>query len=288
MGQTKKSFSDKWHINANAFMNDILDEKSEITQWVLRRNGFNSFKDFSAFLDGKKRILDGGCGNGRITNLFAHLTKNEIIGIDYAAYDVAAKNLDWAPHASAHQGNLLSDMKELGTFDYIYCQEVLHHTGDAEKGFHNLANLLRSGGELAIYVYKIKAPVREFVDDYIRDQISTMPYDQAREVSEAITVVGKALAELGQKITVPEIPLLGIEAGEHDVQRFFYNFFMKCFWNPGLSWEENIVINYDWYHPQDCTRHTPEEVLGWYRAAGLEVTWKHVDPYGITVRGTRK
>ena len=46
---------------------------------------------------------------------------------------------------------------------------------------------------------------------------------------------------------------------------------MKCFWSDELDAEANAAINYDWYHPQDCSRHTLDEVLGWYARAGLEV-----------------
>jgi hypothetical protein len=71
------------------------------------------------------------------------------------------------------------------------------------------------------------------------------------------------------------------------VQRFIYHFFMKCFWNPELSFHDNAVINYDWYHPQLCSRHTVEEVRKWFQRAGLSVTREFVDFYGITMHGRR-
>lgn len=62
---------------------------------------------------------------------------------------------------------------------------------------------------------------------------------------------------------------------------------MKCFWNPELDFNENAVINYDWYHPQLCSRHTPEEVRQWFERAGPRVVHECVDFYGITMRGRR-
>jgi len=44
---------------------------------------------------------------------------------------------------------------------------VLHHTGNARKGFENLVQLLEKDGEIAVYVYKQKTPAREFVVDYV-------------------------------------------------------------------------------------------------------------------------
>ena len=78
-----------------------------------------------------------------------------------------------------------------------------------------------------------------------------------------------------------------LEAGEYELQRFVYHFFMKCFWSANLSHDENVAINYDWYHPQDATRHDLAEVLAWFDEAKLGVVHTHVDPYGITVRGRR-
>jgi hypothetical protein len=136
-------------------------------------------------------------------------------------------------------------------------------------------------------VYKQKAPVREFVDDYVRGKISGLSYEDASEQCRAITDLGKALTEAKLQVTVPAVPLLGIEAGRYDIQRFLYHFFMKCYWNPGLSYSENVTVNYDWYHPQLATRHTGEEVEGWFKANRLEVVQRFVDFYGITMRGRR-
>ena len=80
--------------------------------------------------------------------------------------------------------------------------------------------------------------------------------------------------------------ILEIDAGEYDLQRFVYHFFMKCFWNPELSYADNVAVNYDWYHPQLATRHTLPEVEEWFQEAALKIVHRNVDYYGITVRGT--
>ena len=86
-------------------------------------------------------------------------------------------------------------------------------------------------------------------------------------------------------MTVPAVEVLGIEAGEYDVQRLIHHFFMKCFWSAELTWDENVLVNQDWYHPTTATRHTREEVDAWFVAAGLDVVHQHVDHCGITFRG---
>lgn len=285
---TARSFRDKWEQNPTLALAQTLDERSEIFHWILGRNGFRDAGELRAFLAGKARVLDAGCGNGRVTALLRRHSDpaiTEVVGIDLVAADVARANLDQAPNVKVLQKDLLDDLADLGRFDFIYCQEVLHHTADPERAFRNVASLLAAGGEIAIYVYAKKAPVREFVDDFVRARVAQLPYDEVIRVSEQITSLGKSLAEAKVEVEVPDIPVLGIAAGRYDVQRFIYHFFMKCFWNPELSFHDNAVINYDWYHPQLCSRHTLEEVRGWFERAGLAITHEFVDFYGITVRG---
>lgn len=287
--QTLVSFRDKWEQNKGLAFSETLKEGSDIFNWILTRNGVPTAPDFAAWLQPKKKILDAGCGNGRVTALLQRYApeSSTCVGIDLTAATVAAENLKNLPNVKVLEKDLLGDLSDLGTFDLIYCQEVLHHTADPRGAFLNLCQRLAPGGEIAIYVYKLKAPIREYADDFIRDEISSLPYQAAMKEMQEITLLGKTLSELGVKISVPDVKVLGIEAGEYDIQRFIYHFFLKCFWNPDLTMEENVAINYDWYHPQLCTRHTLEEVKGWFAEAGLTVVHDCVDHYGITVRGVK-
>lgn len=287
--QTYESFRNKWTQNRDLAFSETLREGSDIHTWILSRNGFSSTTAFQGWLAGRMRVLDAGCGNGRVTALLRcnAPVETSLVGIDLTAADVAKENLATLPNVSVTQKDLLGDLRDLGLFDLIYCQEVLHHTADPRGAFLNLCTRLAPKGEIAIYVYKLKAPIREYADDSIRDAISALPYQAAIKEMQEITLLGKALSELGVKVTIPEVKVLGIEAGEYDIQRFIYHFFLKCFWNPDLTMEENVAINYDWYHPQLCTRHTLEEVETWFSDAGLDVVHRCVDHYGITVRGIK-
>lgn len=287
--QTFTSFRDKWQQNRKLAFDETSKESSDIFNWILNRNGFSSAEALRQFLIPKQRILDAGCGNGRVTALLHRHASHtaELVGIDLTAADVARDNLAGLPRLTVAQGDLLGDLSAIGQFDFIYCQEVLHHTADPRKAFLNLCQRLTPSGEIAIYVYKLKAPLREHADDYVRDRLSGLPYEQAMVAMRQLTELGRALSELKTQVTVPSVDVLGIQAGTYDVQRLIYHFFLKCFWNPELSAEANAVINYDWYHPQLCTRHTPAEVRSWFEEAGLDVNHECVDPYGITMRGRR-
>lgn len=287
--QTYRSFKDKWENNLNLAFQETLNEKSEIHQWIMNRNGFTDKLAFQRYLADKNRILDAGCGNGRVTALLATLAPgtSSVVGADLTAAPVATKNLANYPNVTVFQKNLLENLSDLGKFNFIYCQEVLHHTSDPKKGFMNLVDLLDEKGELAIYVYKKKAPVREFVDDFIREKIARLNYKDAVKSMQSITEFGKQLSTLKVRVRVPELELLEIPAGEYEIQRLFYHFFVKCFWNDELSFDDNVAINYDWYHPSLCSRHTMPEVLSWFDEAKLDVVHQYEDFYGITIRGKR-
>jgi SAM-dependent methyltransferase len=287
---TSQSFSDKWKKNSSMFFEDTLNQDSNTFNWIIKRNGYKNADEFSAYLESRELILDAGCGNGRIIALMDSLlpTDHDKIfhGVDLVAHEVASENFSHRSNMHFSYADLTdeSSLKELPKFDFIYCQEVLHHTANPKKSFLNLTNLLTEGGEIAIYVYKKKAAIREFADDNIRDKIGDLDYDQALELMKPITELGKILSDLKIKIDVPNIELLDVPAGEYDLQRFIYHFFLKCYWNDQLSQSECDVINYDWYHPQLCSRHTLDEVKSWMIDANLEINHAYEDHYGITMR----
>ena len=265
---------------------------SNTLKWILTRNGFESIDELSKYIKQFPVILDAGCGNGRILGLLAEISGQDqkLFGVDLAAADIARENLIPMPNITVSQADLMefSTLENICSPDFIYCQEVLHHTADPSVSFNNLARLLNVGGEIAIYVYKEKAPIREYSDDYVRGQISSLNYGDASKHMLQFAEFGRALSNLQIKIDVPEVTVLGISAGKYDLQRFIYHHFMKCYWNDELSLENNVMINFDWYHPTIASRHTLEEVRTWYLESDIAIIHEHVDEYGITIRGKKQ
>jgi arsenite methyltransferase len=134
-------------------------------------------------------------------------------------------------------------------------------------------------------VYRRKSPVREFTDDYVRQAIAHLTDEEAWEAIRSLTRLGQALSELHATVVLEEdVPLLGIGAGEQDVQRLIYWHFAKLYWNEAWSFEENVHVNFDWYRPQYAHRQTAEEVQQWCEEAGLSIVWFHQQESGFTVR----
>ncbi len=96
MIDTLGSFKDKWEKNKRLAFEETLREGSEIFNWILQRNGFENPEGFKRYLRNKKRILDAGCGNGRVTALLRRYSQMsaEIVAIDFVSSQIAKENLE--------------------------------------------------------------------------------------------------------------------------------------------------------------------------------------------------
>jgi SAM-dependent methyltransferase len=284
--ETVESFSWKWQ-RAQEYRSQTL---GHYTQWYLDRYGFKSEEKLRAFLTGKQRILDAGTAHGRDADMYSRNSTATVIGIDIG-YGIRNAYRDLGSRKNLHfvQADLTLLPFAEGFFDFIGCDQVIHHTPDTRKSLAHLVTRLAPGGHICFYVYKKKGPIREFCDDHIRAQTVNMSPEECYRVSEAITKLGKALSDLKVTVDVPEdIPLLGIQAGKQDIQRFIYWNVFKCYWNDTMDWDSNVITNFDWYHPLHAHRHTREEVERWCAEEGLGIEHIDVQESGISVRARKE
>lgn len=285
-GDTQRSFGAKWAEYSE-------DEKDRLAdyqyRWFDQRFGFSGEAELSAFLADKRRILDAGTGPGLCAARCAKLSDARVIGMDLSDSVTAAHrryaeygNLDYV------QGDILNPPFPPQTFDLVVADQVLHHTPDCVGAFASMAGLVAPGGQLAVYVYRKKAPIRELVDTHVRSLTSSLSIEDCLRFSEQITELGRELSRVEAEVTLEQgVPLLGIEPGAHDIQRLIYWTMLKCFWNEELGWHQSVMVNYDWYSPIYASRHTEEEVLAWCSDAQLDVLRLDVIESGISVLAHR-
>jgi len=117
-----------------------------------------------AFCTGRKpenqvpKVLDAGCGTGVGTEYIAHLNPQATItGIDLSdrARATAAERCQRSGAKNVTFQTLsLYDVAALNQqFDWINCVGVLHHLPDPTQGLQSLAEVLRPGGIIHIFVY---------------------------------------------------------------------------------------------------------------------------------------
>jgi SAM-dependent methyltransferase len=285
-GATQRSFGAKW----DQYQEPDKEKLAEFQyRWFDERFGFAGEAEFAELLRCARWVLDAGTGPGLCAARCAALSEARVAGMDLSESVTAAQRLYGARgNLDYVQGDILNPPFAPGAFDLVVADQVLHHTPDCARAFDTMAALVAPGGQLAVYVYRRKPIIRELVDDHVIDLTSRLSFDECLELSEQLTELGRELSRLNARVTLERgVPLLGIEPGDHDVQRLIYWAMLKCFWNEDLGWHQSVMVNYDWYSPVFRSRHTEDEVRSWCAAAGLEVIHLDVIESGISVRARR-
>ena len=275
--QTAQAFSDKW----NRFDYDSPEfEKLARMQkaWYLDLYGFSEESALARYLQNCQVILDAGAGMCYKAAWFAELSPASLV----VAADVSDSLLRAAEYYK-RLNNLIfvrCDIGQMpffedGLFDYVSCDQVIHHTADPFKTFRELVRVTGSGKELSIYVYRKKALPRELVDDYFRECSKTLDHSKLMDLSRQITELGRLLSSIDVEVDFPEIPALGIEGGRMPLQRFIYWNFLKCFWNDELGYHNSLMTNYDWYAPSQAFRYSEQEFKNWIRVEKLKEVHFH-------------
>ena len=288
--QTNDVFSDKW----DKYDKENLKNKETLfrfqKKWYLNLYSFSNEQNLQLYLSDKKVILDAGCGLGYKAKWFADLSPNSlVIAMDYSdSVFLAAKNYFDTPNLVFVKNDIANTNIKSCSIDYISCNQVIHHTENPQKTMMELSRILKPGSELAVYVYAKKSLPRELIDDYFRDKCKTVSKDEMWKLSQQLTELGKRLSDLKINIDIPEIPLLGIQGGKMDLQRFIYWNFLKCFWNDELSRQTSIAINYDWYSPSNAFRYSKNEFEKLVSNANFKVRQFHSEEACYSGRFVKK
>jgi len=165
-------FGKNW-LNYNRSLNEnkiVLAQKS-----LQDFFGINSFKN--------KKLLDAGSGSG----LFSLAARN--LGAEVVSFDVDAESVvctksiknKFYPRDTQWKivkGSLLNSrfINSLGTFDYVYCWGVAHHTGNMITALENLVPLCNIKGYvyLAIYNDQRGASIRWRKIKYLYNRLPTI------------------------------------------------------------------------------------------------------------------
>jgi ubiquinone/menaquinone biosynthesis C-methylase UbiE len=133
-------------------------------------------KLFSKNLKKSAKILDAGCGTGR---LLSYLTKSKvqpknIIGVDFSP-EMLSIAKDSNPKVTFFRSDL-SLFKSPDKFDLIICAHVLHYLNktDYKKTLKNFYQLLKPGGRIYIVLTHPFRTVRRDLSQYFKRDWSTV------------------------------------------------------------------------------------------------------------------
>lgn len=202
-------------------------------------------------------VLDAGCGMGRYLRVAADAGAR-VIGMDLSEAARAARELTWdLPGVGVVRGDLFRPPFAEGTFDHIYSLGVLDHTPNPRAAFLQLARLLKPAGRIAIWVYPKEKPLLETIIRAHRGISTRLPLGALVGLSRVTAPIGslKRRMMLSRNRLVERagvaLNLLTIGVSMHPDR------------------EVRVCDTLDWYAPKYASRHTFDEVAGWFQEAGL-------------------
>jgi SAM-dependent methyltransferase len=157
-----------------------------------------------------RRVLDVGCGDGRIPRQYA---SPEVVCVDRSEAAVAAardRGLDAR----------LGDVRELpfadGSFDAVTCNHTLYHVDDRDRAVAELARVLRPGGRF-VGIYNAPGHLRELwsvvAPDWLRESRGTRDLFDAESGQP---VLERHFAGVERRLTGGSV----LWVGRDDLQRY--------------------------------------------------------------------
>ena len=127
------------------------------------------------------RVLDAGCGTGNTTiSLARQFSEVEFLGVDISEPSLSRArqviNEEPLTNLRFRKWNLMNPMLDEGQFDIVLCLGVLHHTADMGRVLTNLNGVLKSEGELYLWIYGRHGRYRHSLNQrFLRMLLKTKP-----------------------------------------------------------------------------------------------------------------
>jgi SAM-dependent methyltransferase len=205
-----------------------------------------------------KFVLDAGCGMGRYLRVAALSPARLVVGVDLSAAVRAAREhtMD-LPGVAVLKGDLLRLAFAPASFDLIYSLGVIDHTPNPRGAFLALCRLLKPGGRIAVWVYPREHPIVEWVMNLERALSTRLPLSVLEPICRLSAPIG------GLKRRLMSSPWWLIR--RTGVALHLATIGVSMHPDP----EVRVCDTLDWYAPKYLSRHTREQVAGWFAEAGL-------------------
>ena len=249
-GDYAGSFGSQW----NWFRTVQIDSHNETTtsERALRATTGWSDHQYAGRL-----LLDAGVGAGRFAERAA-AKGAQVFGVDLTtAIDAAFRNIGHRENVHLVQADILALPFRPCTFELAYSIGVLHHTPHPPTAFARVAETVKAGGRLAVYLYAGYGPWHR-ASDVLRAITTRLPLAVMWALSAAavplyylyrVPVVGRAL-----RLVLP------ISMERH--------------------WRWRWLDTFDWYTPKYQWKYLYPEIYRWFRDNGFD----HVELFDGPIR----
>ena len=152
------------------YSDDEFEEFIAFLRTRFERNGIDLREAFAG-----KRCLDAGCGGGRATIMMAEAGASEVVALDLSKTNVETTLMRaqrrGCGNVVAREASLLDVPLDDESFDVVWSNGVLHHTGDTDGSLKEITRLLRPGGWMWLYLYG-SGGIYWHVVDWVRETLA--------------------------------------------------------------------------------------------------------------------
>ncbi|MDD1718427.1 MAG: methyltransferase domain-containing protein [Methanoregulaceae archaeon] len=132
-------------------------------------------------LNGDERVLDLGCGDGRITaEIAARLSRGSVVGIDSSPEMIRFARTHFPPEENPNLAFEMHDFRDLpvpGEFDIAFSNAALHWSGDQPAVLRGVRRNLVPGGRL-LFQMGGKGNASRLVDQVLPDIVRRPRWSQ--------------------------------------------------------------------------------------------------------------
>lgn len=182
-------------------------------------------------MEGELKLLDLGCGDGRLVPLWQSITAADAQGIELSPHAVQTA-MEMFPTIKYTQGDATHTPYQDEEFDIVICQEVIEHIEDQAQLIKECSRILKKDGWLIL-----TTPNRYYFDRRKGGNYSTQPIEKLLNKDELIDL-------LRSRFEITQYDTVIYAGGDYGVYKVFTNrYLMSAMRHAGLinQWKRTLL-----------------------------------------------
>jgi SAM-dependent methyltransferase len=152
----------------------------------------------------------------------------------------------------------------LEEFDLVFALGTHHHTDNVGLALESTWQAVKPGGTYIAWIINEQKPLRAATDEFFRAKLNedgdlSLKDDELSALAHFFYQLGNKLGDMTIDINY-SVGTMDLQAGTYKIPTLFYDYFLKCCFNPALSMARAKHQLFDWFAPKNY-HQTPRRQL---------------------------